>query len=92
MDVRSAPPPRAPHICHGRALRARRRLLTALNRHAKHRREDIERLCLELHAEIVAYEQEMLQVLEDVVGQKSSKKLTVENIMREHGIEEGSRG
>ena len=25
MDVRSAPPPRAPHIRHGRALRARRR-------------------------------------------------------------------
>ena len=69
-----------------RSVDARFMLLTALNRHAKHRREDIERLCLELHADIVSHESETLQVLEDVVGQKGSKRLTVESIMREHGI------
>ena len=69
-----------------RSVDARYMLLTTLNRHAKHRRQDIERLCLELHAQIVAYEEETLQALEDVVGQKRSKRATVENIMREHGI------
>ena len=54
-----------------------------LSRHAKHRREDIERLCLELHAELVAYEQETLQELVDVVG---PKKATVERIMQEYGL------
>merc|ERR1712129_119687 len=69
-----------------RSVDARFVLLMALNRHARHRREDIERLCLELHAEYVAYQQETLQELEDVVGQKKSKKAIVENIMWEHGI------
>ena len=60
--------------------------LNALNRHAKHRQEDIERLCLDLHNVSVAYEQERLQELEDVVGQQRSKRAVVEMIMREHGI------
>ena len=69
-----------------RSVDARFLLLNALNRHAKHRLEDIERLCLELHNITVAYEQERLQELEDVVGQQRSKRTAVELIMREHGI------
>jgi hypothetical protein len=66
-----------------RSVDSRYGLLVALSRHAKHRREDIERLCLELHAELVAYEQETLQELVDVVG---PKKATVERIMQEYGL------
>eukprot|EP01052_Picozoa_sp_SAG31_P005187 SAG31_NODE_224_length_19856_cov_33.632890_17_plen_216_part_00 len=69
-----------------RSVDARFLLLNALNRHAKHRHEDIERLCLELHAETTAYEQETLQELEEVVGDKRSKRVAVEKIMRENGI------
>lgn len=70
-----------------RSVDARFMLLTALNVHAKHRLEDIKRLCLELHAETVAYEQQTLLELEEVVGSRGiSKRVVVENIMREHGI------
>ena len=47
-------------------------LRAALDSHAKHRRDDIERLCREPHAEGVALEQETLPELEEVVGTKGS--------------------
>merc|ERR1712216_497310 len=55
-----------------RSISARFIHLLALNRYAKHRRGDIEKLCLELHADGVAHEQEALHELEEVVGPKIS--------------------
>ena len=52
--------------------------MRALDSHAKHRRDDIERLCREPHAEGVALEQETLPELEEVVGTKGSLVQQVE--------------
>ena len=69
-----------------RSVDARFTLLTALNRDAKHRRGDIERLCLELHAEVSAYDETAVPELEAAVGERVSKRVAVEKIMREHAI------
>ena len=72
-----------------RSADARFTLLTALYAHAKtSRRGDIERLCLELRAETVAYVAQTLPELEAVAGgaARSKRVAAVEAIMREHGI------
>ena len=70
-----------------RSVDARFGLLVALDRHAAHRRDDIARLCWELHAELLAYDREALSDLEDAVGPRDSKRRAVEKIMRDRGIQ-----
>lgn len=71
-NLQSVPLAEKNFLYNPRSVSTRLLLLRALDSHAKHRRDDIERLCRELHAEGVALEQETLPELEEVVGTKSS--------------------